>query len=162
VARESSHVEASKFVAVHHASAAAIVTGGVVIKVPPIDTVDAWCDYFGAPIVDGITTLYKALDATFTSGYKFHYAPGSLVEAPDWDGGAAECGGGLHGCAHPLDALYFMQEATKFVAIPVRVEDIVVHCPAGSPRKVKFRKSCGPVMECDRYGKAIAVATVPA
>jgi hypothetical protein len=160
VAWGSSHVEASKYVSISLQSGLAVVSGGVVIKVPPIDTVEAWCDYYGTPIVDGITTLYKALDATFTSGYKFLYTPGSLVEAPDWDGGKAECGGGLHGCAHPLDALGFQSDAVKFVAIPVRVEDIVVHCPASSPNKVKFRKSCGPVLEVDRHGKAIALTTV--
>jgi hypothetical protein len=152
VARDSAHVEASNYVSVHKQSPNTTITGGVVIEVPPITTIEAWCEYYGTAIVDGTTTIYKALNDAYMSSHDFSYCPGTVPVAPDWDGGDRECGGGLHGCAHPLDALWFQSDATRFVAMPVRLVDIVVHHPATYPSKIKFKQACGPVMEVDRYG----------
>ena len=104
--------------------------------------------------------LYKALNANCSSGYGFDYTPGTVPAAPDWDGGKAECGGGLHFCSSPLHALAFFSDATRFMACPVRLKDIVVHKDAQYPTKVKAKGCCGPVYEVDRYGEPVAKAKV--
>ena len=161
-ARGSAHVEASRYVSVHRHSREAQIEGGVIIEIPPITTVATWCEYYGASVDDGVVTLYKALDAEFKSGYGFLYLPGSIVTAPDWDGGRRECGGGLHGCASPIEASGYHEGAVKFVAVPVKVADIAIHHPASMPNKVKFAKSCGPCVEVDRYGKVMTATQVVA
>ena len=154
----SAHVVASRYVSVHQHSDQTSIAGGVVIEIPPITTVAAWCEYYGAPpIIDGVVILYKAVSDAYLSGHDFAYVPGTTPEAPDWDGGTTECGGGLHFCASPCDALWFFREATKFVACPVRVEDLVVHHPATYPSKVKARRVSAPIIEVDRTGQPILV-----
>jgi hypothetical protein len=156
VAWESAHVVATKFVAVtkqrHHVGT---IRGGTVIKILAIKTAADWCEFYGASVKRGVATLYKALDDGYKSGRGFAYVPGTKPAAPDWDGGKAECGGGLHFCAHPLDALGFMTEAVRFVACPVRLKDIAVHANAEYPNKVKAPRCCGPVYEVDRYGQRL-------
>jgi hypothetical protein len=169
-ARESAHVEAwgsahvvaSRYVTITKHGATAITEGGVLVVVPPITTAEDWCDYYGAKVTDGIATLYKVVRADYRSQHGFLYQPGTSPEAPDWDGGVAECGGGLHFCAHPIAALDFDGEATKFLACPVALADIVVHHPAGYPHKIKARRICGPIVEVDRYGKPLQPAAVSA
>jgi hypothetical protein len=136
-----------------------IITGTERVQLVQIATAAQWCDFYGAEIdADGIAILYKAVDKDFRSGRGFAYVPGSTPAAPDWDGGKAECGGGLHFTAHPSAAQAFFLEATRFVACPVRLDDIVVHEDAQYPSKVKAPRICAPIYEVDRYGKPVAAA----
>lgn len=117
--------------------------------------VEAWGS--SQPHVEGgVATLFKAVGDDFHSSRLGNYTPGTIPRAPDWDGGEAECGGGLHFCAHPQAALAFFESATRFVACPVALTDIVVHADPQYPTKVKARGCCGPVYEVDRRGRRIA------
>lgn len=78
-----------------------------------------------------------------------------MPEAKDWDGGVAECGGGLHFCPSVDYAKGFDSQATRFIACPVRVADIKVHKSASYPHKIKAPRVCKPCWEVDRYGKKI-------
>jgi hypothetical protein len=133
------------------------VTGKNIITIQPIATLGEWFGEYGLDVLDGVVTLFKVLDANFRSSHNFAYTPGTIPVAPDWDGGDAECGGGLHFCPTPGHALSF-QRGVKFVACPVRVEDIAFHPDATYPTKVKAKGCCAPVWECDINGKRIEEA----
>src|SRR5207237_6599225 len=105
--------------------------------------------FHGVEVKDGVAFLYKAVDEDFRSMYGTNYAPGAEPQAPDWDGGDAECGGGLHFSPKPAIALRFQPEAAHFVACPVRLEDIVLHDRPLYAEKVKAKGVCGPVFEVD-------------
>jgi len=151
----SAHVEASKFVSVHKHQDTVSVKGGVVILVKAPSTPKEWCEFYGAKIESGIVMLYKAVRDDFRSAHGFLYAPGSTPEAPDWDGGITECGGGLHFSPSPAMALEFDSSATRFVACPVALKDIAVHKNPLYPEKIKARRIVRPVYEVDRYGERI-------
>ena len=131
------------------------IDGGHVVAIPAIRTVAQWCEHYGVAVADGIATLFKAVRDDYRSAHGLPYAPGTIPTAPDWDGGTAECGGGLHFCASPHEAAGFDTEATRYVACPVRVADIVVHYPANYPHKIKAPGCCAPVWECDIDGQAV-------
>ena len=152
VAWGSSRVEAAKYVAVHLWSQRVTLTGdGHVIDLTGIDLNDPvqWCEFNGAEVADGIAYLYKAVGDNWKSGYGKSYKPGSKPKAPDWNT-VAECGGGLHLCAHPLQSLEYMQEATKFLKCGVRLDEMV--CLGD---KVKVKRVVVPCVEVDRYGKEV-------
>ena len=48
----------------------------------------------------------------------------------------AECGGGLHFAGSPVAALEFNETATRYVACPVRLDEIVVHQPTTTAQTV--------------------------
>jgi hypothetical protein len=140
---------------VHQHSRRATITGGVVIDALPPTTVDGWLDYYGLEVVDGVVTLFKTVRKDWRSGHGFDYTPGTTPVAPDWDGGKAECGGGLHFSPRPWMARQFDTEATLFVGCPVRVADIRPPCEVDAyPAKVKARGCCGPVFQVDEDGVA--------
>jgi len=93
--------------------------------------------YYGAKIQDDKAILYKAVREDFRSAHNFLYEPGTSPGCADWDGGKSECGGGLHFCADPLTAKRFDSEATRFVACPVLLSEIVVHENANLSSKNK-------------------------
>jgi hypothetical protein len=157
VARESAHVVASRFVAVHkQPSHTGPITGGVVIAVEIPKTAEDWCAYYGATVTNGVAVLYKGVADDYRSGHGFLYTPGTMPEAPDWDGGRNECGGGLHFCATPGATLQFMSLATRFLACPVAIADLrAPHLSDSSPEKIKARRICGPIVEVDRSGKPL-------
>ena len=126
-------------------------SGKYIIKVKPVASLQAWFESYGLKITRGAVVLFKAVDADYRSSHNFVYTPGSIPTAPDWDGGKAECGGGLHFCPTPGHALEF-QNGVKFVACPVRVKDIAFHRNADYPTKVKAKRCCAPVWECDING----------
>jgi hypothetical protein len=182
VAWESSHVEArgsvqiravdavevttqSKFVVVTQHHPAAQITGpAVIIPVAPIRTAEDWIVYYGAQSYAedmAAVVLYKAVRDDYHSSHGFLYQPGTTPQAPDWDGGKAECGGGLHFCAHPLAALDFDSQATRFIACPVLITSVVVHKHAQYPSKVKAPGVCAPCWEVDRTGKSIETEVPP-
>ena len=131
------------------------VTGGKQTRRPEIATGKEWCDYYGVPIVRGVAVLYKALDNDFKASHGLSYAPGTMPKAPDWDGGEVECGGGLHFSPHPQMARAFKDEATRFVACPVKVSEIVVHKAAEYLEKVKAPRVCAPCWEVDEDGERV-------
>ena len=154
-AYDSASVTASRMVAIHNHNpdnkyGTVKITGGVIIDVRPAANLDDWfADNLLEPVA-GVVTLYKAVDDAFKSGYGFAYTPGSVPVAPDWDGGVAECGGGLHFCAAPWIAKsQFNLAATRFVACPINVTDIAFHPGGQLPSKVKAKGCCAPVWECD-------------
>jgi len=153
VAQERSHVVASQYVAVHRHGAAPVVVGGVVIDVkPPVNAIE-WAAFYGARITNGTVLVYKAVRDDYRSAHGFPYRPGTTVEAPDWDGGLAECGGGLHFSPSPLAALEFDDAATRFVACPVSLDDIRPPDERDAyPHKIKARRVVGPIFEVDRSG----------
>lgn len=164
-AYDSAQVTASKFVAVTTHGTHVGVTGGQVIAVSELASIDDWLEFHGVEVagdgIERVAVLFKAVRADYRSSHGFLYAPGTTPAAPDWDEGKAECGGGLHFCANPVDALGFDSEATRFLACPVLVSEIAWHANAMYPNKVKARAICQPLWECDINGNRIAVEAQP-
>jgi len=132
------------------------ITGGVVVPVVTPSTAAEWCDRYAVEVIDGVATVYKAVRDDYRSAHGFLYAVGSTPEAPDWDGGAKECGGGLHFSPWPAMALEFDGTATRFLACPVALADMRVPQPTdNSPQKAKARRVCGPIVEVDLNGKPV-------
>jgi len=157
----SASVRAGKYCAIiDDGPSTTIEGGGSYLRIPEPTTPAEWCDLHDAAVDDdGIAVLYKAVDEQFRSPHGTSYAPGTMPEAPDWDGGAAECGGGLHLCAHPVDCLQFYAGAPRFVACPVRIDDIAVHQPADMPSKVKVPRIARPCYEVTIDGDPIPPAS---
>jgi hypothetical protein len=164
-ARESAHVEASKWTSVRKMRThTGLIEGGIILVEPEIATVEDWCAYHGAAVKDGIAILYKAVRDDYRSQHGFLYAPGSSPVCDDWDGGEAECGGGLHLCAAPVMCLSFDGEATRFLACPVALTDMRrSEASDRYPTKIKVARICGPIVEVDREGHPLdsspAIAT---
>jgi hypothetical protein len=128
----------------------------VLLQNPVITTAEDWCAYHGATVKDGVAILYKGVSDEYRSGLGFAYPPGTTPEAPDWDRGKAECGGGLHFCAHPAATLSYNKDTTKFIACPVALSDM--RAPKANdtyPDKIKAARTCGPIYEVDRFGEPV-------
>jgi hypothetical protein len=147
VAWGSSHVEASPYVAVYLRSQRVTLSGGHVIDLTAIDLTDPvqWCEFHGVKTGDGIAYLYKAVGDDWRSDYGAEYAPGTTPEATDWNT-VAGCGQGLHFCAHPQLSLTYKRDATKFVRVGVRLDEMV---PLGD--KIKARRVVVACVEVDPY-----------
>ena len=130
------------------------VTGGQQ-TVTQRSSIEQWCVYYGVCLIDGIVTLYKAVDDDYRSPHGALYTPGTMPVAPDWDGGREECGGGFHGCAHSQIARTYNMKATRYVACQVSITDLVLHPNATMPSKVKFRAVCQPIYEVDEDGERV-------
>jgi hypothetical protein len=160
-ARGQSQVEAANGVAVmRHGPGPAVSRPAVTDAIRPT-TAAEWCGWYGVPVEDGVATLYKAVDEDFRSYHGGSYVPGSQPSAPDWDGGAQECGGGLHFSPRPTFALAAPMDEVRFVACPVRIEDIAFRQDAMYRDKVKARAVCAPVYEVHEDGTAVAPAPAP-
>ena len=156
LARQTVKVIATAYVAVTILSAHVSVSGGIEIRPPDIDSGSAWCEQYAVEVKRGVAILYKAVDADWKSSYGTTYKPGSTPSAADWDGGKAECGGGLHFFAHPWMAHRWNSEFKHIVACPVRVKDIAAHgWSASYPDKVKAPSVCAPCYEVDIDGDRI-------
>jgi hypothetical protein len=142
------------------------IPGAIILKRPELKTAKEWCDFYGVQIRKGgsfskklagqdVAILFKALAADFTATGGFRYEPGTAPEAPDWDGGTKECGGGLHFSPHPVMASDFNSDPEHFVACPVLLSEIVLHPNGLYPQKVKAPRCCGPVWEVDEDGEKI-------
>jgi len=136
-------------------SAGVKVTGGVQIKLPAIKTLAAWAGFHAVTAARGLLTVYKAVNDDFRSPHGADYTPGNAPEAPDWDGGKDECGGGLHFSPSPIHALQFHAEAKRFVECRVAVKDCRKP-KAGDdyPQKIKARR-CKCIREVDIDGKPV-------
>ena len=122
-------------------------------------TPQEWCDYYGVSVSGEVATLYKAVSADGESPRGTDYSPGLIPTAPDWDGYVRECGGGLHFSPTPMMAMEFYIDATRFMACPVALQDMVVHPYGKYPQKVKARACCAPTWEVDEDGEPIKPAT---
>jgi len=140
------------------------IEGGGFIQRRDISTPQAWCDDYGLPVVGGAVVLFKSVRGSNyrTTGRNWEYQPGSQPEASDWDGGARECGNGLHFSPSPGHALEFYQssEPVKFIACPVLLAEMAVHPDGEMPQKCKAKRLCAPCWEVDRKGKPVAGAVV--
>jgi len=156
-AHDTVTVTAGPYTAVHQHSERAQITGGVVIQVPRPITAESWCAFYGVQVSDGVAIVFKAVRGDdYQSAHKVTYAPGTLPEAPDWDGGREECGGGLHFSPHPAMALSFDEAAARFVACPVALADMRPPTLNDQyPEKVKARRVCQPIYEVDRRGRRL-------
>ncbi len=103
-------VKAAKTVSIIVHGTLAKITGGRVQTVI-VKTAAQWCAYYGATVKSGVATIYKGVNEKFDSPKGFNYSPGSKGEAADWDGGKAECGGGLHFSPTPRHTLEFNASA---------------------------------------------------
>jgi hypothetical protein len=134
-------------------------SGGRVLPCKLPQTANEWCEFYGVEVTEGIAILFKAVDDDYSTSYarqrNIFYAPGNMPTAPDWDGGKQECGGGLHFSPALQMALSFNSNAKKFVACPVKLEDIVVHPNGQYPEKVKAKGCCAPVWEVNRKGERL-------
>jgi hypothetical protein len=111
---------------------------------------EQWCELNGVEASDGVAVLFKAVDAEFRSDHGLSYAPGTRPAAPDWDA-TDECGGGLHLVARPFHALEYALQPRRYVACPVRLEDVALVRPAHGT-KVKARRACAPAYEVSEEG----------
>jgi hypothetical protein len=161
-ARGNSQVDAGAGVAVLRHGGGPVVAGVAVTDAVRPTTAAEWCGYYGVPVDDGVAILYKAVDENFESYHGGSYVPGSQPSAPDWDGGAQECGGGLHFSPRPTFALAAPVDDVRFVACPVRIEDIAYQRHAMYRDKVKARCVCAPVYEVHEDGTAVESAPAPA
>ena len=131
------------------------ITGGKKIKAHKPKTPLAWCKHRGVNSNNGVAVLYKAVNDDYKSPHGTSYAPGSVPVANDWDGGKAECGGGLHFSPSPAAARNFHFEAKRYVACSVALKDIAVHPDGDYPEKIKAKGCCGPCVEVDKKGNPI-------
>ena len=151
----SATVTASSKVAIHLFDARVQVSGGVVIDVSK-EVIDPseWCDYHGVEVsAAGVATLYKAVDASYLSGWGTSYSPGTKPSAPDWRDNH-ECGGGLHFSPSPVQALTYNAEATRFLAVGVQVSDL--RPIPGGTAKCKAPRVVRACAEVDIDGKPVA------
>jgi hypothetical protein len=116
-----------------------------------------WCAFYDVKIIDGIATLYKAVDDNFRSAHGGDYTPGSIPVASDRDGGTSEHTSDHHYSSTPRHALVFNIDATKFVGCPVALTDIAPHSDADDPRKIMARCCCAPCWESDINGNRIDI-----
>ncbi len=134
-----------------------VIEGGQVVCAAIPKTAEEWCDLHGVEVVDGVATLYKALNEDFTSPHGMSYAPGSTPVAPDWDNGKAECGGGLHFSPSAAQARSFHDSAKRFTACYVRLSDMRGPKEGDQyPEKAKAKGCCAPCIEVDINGNVIA------
>jgi hypothetical protein len=155
-AYDSSQVRASKFVALTvQGNRVKVIEGTHVIRVPEIEDVADWLDYYGIePTKAGYVTLYKGVDSEFRSSHNgTTYVPGTTVTAPDFNG-HSRCGNGLHLCPRPLLTLAYI-DAKKFLAVKAKVADIVLIDSGTIPDKCKVR-TCKVLHEVDIDGRKIA------
>jgi hypothetical protein len=151
----SATVRATPKVAVHLHSASVKVSGGVVIDVskPLTDPTD-WADYHGVTVSKaGVATLYKAVRDNFQSYHGMSYAPGTKPSAPDWRDDD-ECGRGLHFSPSPTQALAYDDEATRFLAVGVKLADL--RPLSGGTAKCKAPRVVRACVEVDIDGKPVS------
>jgi hypothetical protein len=157
-ARGRAQIEATDGVAVMRHGPGAVVSGTGVTEATRPGSPEEWCAYYGIPVENGVAIFYKAVDENFDSYHGGSYRPGSEPSAPDWDGGEQECGGGLHFSPRPTFALAAPADDMRFVACPVRLEDIAFHPGGVYPDKVKARRLCAPIYEVHEDGTAVEPA----
>jgi hypothetical protein len=127
------------------------ITGGrqqEVLKSTPVE----WCDYYGAQVTDGVALLYKAVDKDYMSSRGGNYAPGTTPSVPVFKAEPECAAGALYFSPTPRHTHEFVTHPGRYVACPVRLEDIVTHPYGQYPAKVKAIGCCAPVYEVDIDG----------
>jgi hypothetical protein len=159
-ARDNCTIRATKWVAITRLGDKSTIDGGTLIQLPEIKTPSEWCEYYGVEVKTHkrkkYAILFKGVRDDYHSARGFLYMPGTIPEAPDWDGGARECGGGLHFSPRPAMTLEFDFKAARFLACPVSLSDMAVHPNGGYPQKCKAKGLCLPCWEVDQQGNAVA------
>ena len=131
------------------------IDGGIQIDVELPATAADWCAWHGVKVVDGVAMVYKCVNDDFRSKRGGDYTPGTIPAAPDWDGGAKECGGGYHFSPSAAATRQFAS-GPKFLACPVALTDMrAPKLDDSYANKIKAAKCCGPVVEVDIYGKPV-------
>ena len=119
-------ITAASHVTTYRHDPSAQITGGHVIEIPKLDTIETWAAYSGIPLEDGHLVVFKAVDKDLVSGHKMPYPIGGTVEAADWQA-TSDCGHGLHFSPHPLiAATYLYEDSKRFLACRVEVGQAVV------------------------------------
>jgi hypothetical protein len=132
---------------------AIVALDGVSIKLPKkaktatvikrelvLHDIDSFTDIHNLTIEKDSVILYKSVNedslCDFRTG-KIKYE--GTVECPDFDPSKdRECGGGLHLCATPMEALSFANGPAKVLKCKVKLKDIVVY--GKNIQKVRCRK----------------------
>jgi hypothetical protein len=150
----SSTVRATPLVAVHLHSATVKVAGGVILDHSNVRDFDAkqWCEYHGVKVSRGIATLYKAVNDKWTTDRGTDYSPGSKPACDDFRDTDA-CGNGLHFGPTPIHALAYFPEATKFLAVGVRLNEL--RPITGDTAKAKAPRVVRACVEVDIDGNVI-------
>jgi hypothetical protein len=153
---DSATVRASSHVAVHLHSGRARIEGGVVIDHLSVDQTDpaSWCAYHGVTVLEGVATVYKAVNDSWTTPRGVDYAPGSSPASDDWSP-VGECGGGLHFGPTPGHAAAYYDEATRYVAVGVELATLVPITGSGTA-KCKAPRVVRPCVEVDVMGREVA------
>jgi hypothetical protein len=100
----------------------------------------------------GIATLYKAVNNRWTTDRGTDYSPGSKPSCDDFRDTNA-CGAGLHFGPTPFHALAYFREATKFLAVGVRVSEL--RPITGDTAKAKAPRVVRACVEVDIDGKEV-------
>ena len=159
--------ESSSIVVEQHGQARhhLVERGGTVSTIEPkprIDTPQAWLEWYGVEVKRGICILFKAIDAEWHSSHALpdgtlcDYSPGRKLEAPDFDPAPRDCGYGLHACASPAEAEWYLSDPAHYAAIPVRVSELGTPDPDGDTRKIRFKRAAKAVYEVDVDGDPVA------
>ena len=157
--RGNSHATLSRFTVARLHSPSAKATGvGHVIDVTDavLSAPDAWAEYHGVEVINGIATVYKALHdhyGTDRPEWRGAYAPGKAPEAPDWRDDAS-CGGGLHFSPTPRQASDYLGGATRWVKVGVELATLRPILGDGAP-KCKAPKVVVPCVEVDINGDPV-------
>jgi hypothetical protein len=119
-----------------------------------------WAEINGLEIFgkgpNAYVVVYKAVSDNFTSRRGGVYIPGTIPVDKGVTEILEECGPGLHFCVDPSYAKEtFDASATKFVACPVAIKDIVVFDNSLYPLKCAAVRCCAPIWECDGDGNKI-------
>ena len=131
------------------------IEGGGFIQRLDISTPEKWCDYYGVDVRGGFALLGKIVGENYVSKRGCRYPVGGAPAAPDWDGGQAECGGGLHFSPTPEMAREFDANGEHRLICPVLLTDIAVHPDGEYPQKCKARAVTSPLWEVDAHGEPI-------
>ena len=154
-AHNKTHVQASSLCAVFLHSSTVDVSGGVILDHSNIKDMDgaAWCDYHGVKVTRGIATLYKAVNDKWTTERGTDYSPGKKPSCDDFED-TDSCGNGLHFGPTPRHARTYFEQATKFVAVGVKVSEL--RPITGDTAKCKAPKVVRACVEVNIDGEAVA------
>jgi hypothetical protein len=114
----------------------------------------AWCEYHGVKVERGIATLYKAVNNEWTTSRGTDYSPGAKPSCDDFRDTDA-CGHGLHLGPTPRHARCYFDQATKYVAVGVKVAELRP-INGGTP-KAKAPRVVRACVEVDVDGKPVEV-----
>ena len=131
------------------------IEGGGFIQRVDIGTPQKWCDYYGVDVRGGFALLGKIVGENHISTRNCRYPVGGTPAALDWDGGKAECGGGLHFSPTLEMAREFDFTGRHRLICPVLLSDMAVHPGGNYPQKCKARAVTSPLWEVDAHGEPV-------